>query len=87
MPSPRDCCGSTWTSVETSVSIESNVVTTSIVTVADMSGKIIFWQNVPIYNGMNKIELPIGKYAESGVYMVRMTMNDKVYTKKLIVSK
>lgn len=69
------------------LSIESNVATTATVTVSDMSGKIIYWQNIPVYHGMNKIELPVGKNAESGVYMVRMTMNDKTYTKKLIVSK
>jgi hypothetical protein len=69
------------------LSIESNIVTMSTVSVSDMSGKIIYWQNMPIYQGMNKIELPVGKYAESGVYMVRMSMNDKTYTRKLIVSK
>lgn len=56
------------------------------VTVTDMSGRTVYSQNVQLKIGGNNIDLPVAKF-EGGVYIVRLNVNETIFTQKLIISK
>lgn len=68
------------------LSVNSNITTPATLSILDARGSSLYWKNVPIYNGMNTIPLPV-ENVQSGVYIVRLQINDKVFSKQLIISR
>jgi hypothetical protein len=55
------------------------------VTMTDMSGKLVYSKNLQLRPGTNGIDLPVASTGK-GIYFVRVNVNDKLFTKKLIIS-
>jgi hypothetical protein len=68
------------------LSVNSSVIATGTITITDINGRDFYHKTVQIRKGLNNLDLP-AENAESGVYTIRLIINDKIFTKKLIVSK
>lgn len=68
------------------MSVNSNVAAPAKLSIIDAGGRVICFENVPVYGGMNTIPLPVDK-AQSGVYTVRLQVNDNIFTRQLIISR
>jgi GEVED domain/Secretion system C-terminal sorting domain len=56
------------------------------VTVSDMSGKILYRSNSEVRKGINTIGLPVEKLS-NGTYMVQVSLNEEIITRKLVINK
>jgi hypothetical protein len=68
------------------LSVNSSVIAKATLTITDINGRDFYRKTVQIRKGINNLDLP-AENAESGVYTIRLIINDKIFTKKLIVSK
>ncbi|HEX2630193.1 MAG TPA: T9SS type A sorting domain-containing protein, partial [Chitinophagaceae bacterium] len=68
------------------ISVNSNVAAPAKLSIIDAGGRMICFENVLLYGGMNTIPLPVDK-AQSGAYTVRLQVNDNIFTKQLIISR
>lgn len=69
------------------VSISSSANTTVKISLLDMSGKKVFYQNSPVKKGVNSIYLPIPERIGDGIYIIHLNVNDEITTQKLVVRK
>ncbi len=60
---------------------------TASVLVSDLSGRIVYKQTTVLYKGFNTIDLPVVKRLGSGMYLVKVEVNNEFFTRKLIVKK
>lgn len=70
-----------------SLSVYSLLDTESEITIMDMSGRLMYRQTAEVSKGANHIDLPIVKKLNSGLYLVRVRIQDEVLTEKLIINK
>jgi GEVED domain/Secretion system C-terminal sorting domain len=69
------------------VFINSNLNASANLNVTDMNGKTVYRQNTPVKKGINNIDLPVTKKVSSGTYIVRVAVNDELFTQQIIINK
>jgi len=70
----------------TTVSFELNNEATVAVNVTDLSGKVVYTNNLGTVNGTQKMNINTDSFS-SGIYMVNVTVDGSVSTQKLVVRK
>lgn len=65
--------------------VQSSVTDNAALTFIDYSGRVIYKQTVAIVKGENKIYLPIIEKLSSGLYRVRLILNNQVLSTSLMV--
>ena len=71
--------------INISINSYSNEQVTIIISTID--GKTVHTQRALVKKGINNLGIPINKKMSSGSYLVRIEMNEQVFTQKLIINK
>jgi len=69
------------------ISIEASEKTIADILLNDINGKQVYYQKSPVTSGSNTILIPVKENWPSGIYMLRIIMNNEIAYKKLIIHK
>ena len=72
-----------WSQI-TTISVNSQITGTAILTLKDALGRIVISKNVKLLEGNNDITLTKNEIGASGMYFYSLTMDDKQQTKQMI---
>lgn len=61
--------------------------TEALISVTDQSGRMLNKQNSVVPKGTNKIELPVADRLVSGIYFIRIEIDNELFIKKLVIKK
>lgn len=67
--------------------IESGIAGMGHINILDYNGRSVYDANVKLSKGTNEIELPLVKSLSSGMYKVRVKINDELFVTTLVVMK
>lgn len=70
-----------------SLIINSFAASEASIHVFDVNGRLVHQQIAAIQNGINTIDLPFVARVESGLYFIRVNMNNESVTEKLVINK
>jgi len=57
------------------------------ISIADLSGKIVYALKHSVVNGENRIEVPVSKVGNSGFYVLYIRTNNELFNRKIVVNK
>jgi hypothetical protein len=67
------------------ISLYASSDATGVITITDISGKVVYKQPAAINKGANTIGIPIARQLPDGMYVVQVSINDETTAEKLVI--